>query len=121
MNMTRAAFLVIAAILIAFNPPIATPAPPRENRQQPKKDAKSPNDSMTGCIDEQDGRYVLTNDRDLALIAILEADGFPTEAFAKHLGHKVTVRGTIIPGGAHPTFKTRSITAVSDSCTPQQQ
>ena len=74
---------------------------------------------MTGCVDEQDGRYVLTNDRDLALIANLEADGFPTEAFAKHVGHKVTVGGTSIPGGTHPTFKVRSIAAVSDTCTPQ--
>ena len=74
---------------------------------------------MTGCIDEQAGRYVLTNDRDLALIAILEADGFPTEAFAKHLGHKVTVRGTIIPGAPQPTFKVRTVAPVSDTCAPQ--
>ena len=73
---------------------------------------------MTGCVDEQNGRYVLTNDSDLALIAILEADGFPTEAFAKHMGHKVTVRGTVIPGGTQPTFKVRSVAAVSDTCSP---
>jgi hypothetical protein len=114
-----AAFPVFAAILFAFHSPSAAPAPQQENRQQPKKDAKSPSDSMTGCVDEQDGSYVLTNDRDLALIAILQADGFPTEAFAKHVGHKVTVRGTAIPGGTHPTFKVRSIAAVSDTCTPQ--
>ena len=117
----RAVCPVFAAILFAFHSPIAAPAPQQENQQQPKKDAKSQGDSMTGCIDEQDGIYVLTNDRDLALIAILQADGFPTEAFAKHVGHKVTVRGTTIPGGPHPTFKVRSIAAVSDSCTPQQQ
>jgi hypothetical protein len=76
---------------------------------------------MTGCVDEQNGRYVLTNDSDLALIAILEADGFPTEAFAKHLGHKVTVRGMVIPGEPKPTFKVRSVTAVSDTCSPAQK
>jgi hypothetical protein len=117
----RAVFPVFAAILFALHSPNAAPAPRQENQQQPKKDAKSQGDSMTGCVDEQDGTYVLTNDRDLALIAILQADGFPTEAFAKHVGHKVTVRGTAIPGGAHPTFKVRSIAAVSDSCTPQHQ
>jgi hypothetical protein len=118
---SRAVFPFFAAIVFAFHSPSAAPAPPQENQQQPKKDAKSASDSMTGCIDEQDGHYVLTNDRDLALIAILEADGFPTEAFAKHVGHKVTVRGTTIPGGTHPTFKVRSIAAVSDTCTPQHQ
>jgi len=94
---------------------------PQQEKQQPKNDSKSGNDSMTGCVDEQNGRYVLTNDRDLALIAHLEADGFPTEAFAKHMGHKVTVRGTVIPGGTEPTIKVRSVAAVSDTCAPQQQ
>jgi hypothetical protein len=117
----RAVCVVFASMLFALHVPSAAPATPQEKQQQPKKDAKSQGDSMTGCIDEQDGIYVLTNDRDLALIAILQADGFPTEAFAKHVGHKVTVRGTTIPGGPHPTFKVRSIAAVSDSCTPQQQ
>jgi len=98
----------------------AAPAPQQE-QQQPKKEQSKSNDSMTGCVDEQAGRYVLTNDRDLALIAILQADGFPTETFAKHVGHKVTVRGTAIPGGTHPTFKVRSIAAISDTCAPQHQ
>jgi hypothetical protein len=92
-----------------------------QQEQQPKKESKSESASMTGCVDEQDGRYVLTNDSDLALIAILEADGFPTEAFAKHMGHKVTVRGTVIPGGTQPTFKVRSVAAVSDICSPSQK
>jgi hypothetical protein len=115
----RAVCVVFAATFFALHLPIAAPAPQQENQQQPKKDAKSESQSMTGCIDEQDGTYVLTNDRDLALIAILQADGFPTEAFAKHVGHKVTVRGSAIPGGTHPTFKVRSIAAISDTCAPQ--
>jgi hypothetical protein len=54
-------------------------------------------------------------------VANLEADGFETEGFAKHVGHKVTVRGTSNPGGAVPVFKVRSIETVSDACAPQQQ
>jgi hypothetical protein len=111
--------VLFAAIFLALGSSNAAPAQPQE-KQQPKNDSKSAADSMTGCVDEQSGRYVLTNDRDLALIAILEADGFPTEAFAKHLGHKVTVRGTVIPGGTQPTFKVRTVVAVSDTCAPQQ-
>jgi len=108
--------ITLAVIFLAIgssNPPLAA-----QQEQQPKKESKSASGSMTGCVDEQDGRYVLTNDSDLALIAILEADGFPTEAFAKHMGHKVTVRGTVIPGGTQPTFRVRSVTAVSDTCSP---
>src|SRR5690348_4194403 len=78
--------------------------------QQPKQEKKAPGKaqpaSLSGCIDEQDGKYVLIHDQTRGLIANLEADGFPTEGFAKHLGHKVTVRGTSNPGGASsPVFK----------------
>ncbi len=114
--------LFISAIFLALAPSTAfASAAAQEKQQQPKKDSKSAADSLTGCVDEQSGRYVLTNDRDLAVIAILEADGFPTEAFAKHLGHKVTIRGTSVPGGTQPTFKVRVVVPVSDSCAPQRQ
>jgi hypothetical protein len=109
----------LSAVVFAIGLASAAPAPQQE-KQQPKQESKSTTDSMTGCVDEQAGRYVLTNDSDLALIAILEADGFPTEGFAKHMGHKVTVRGTIIPGCAQPTFKVRTVVAVSDTCAPKQ-
>jgi hypothetical protein len=108
---------LLSASVFGIGLPNSAPAV-QETKQQPKKESKS--DSMTGCIDEQAGRYVLTNDRDLALIAILEADGFPTEAFAKHMGHKVTVQGTVIPGDPKPTFKVRNVVAVSDTCAPAQ-
>jgi hypothetical protein len=75
---------------------------------------------MTGCIDEKEGRYVLINDRTRDLIANLEAEGFPTEGFAKHLGHMVTVRGAGASEGSNPVFKVRSIETVSETCGPQQ-
>ncbi len=74
---------------------------------------------MTGCVDEQDGRYVLTDDREMKPIANLEADGFPTEGFAKHMGHKVIVRGTTSSDTPLPVFKVRSIETVSETCAPQ--
>jgi hypothetical protein len=87
-------------------------------KEQPKTDGKQKASSLTGCVDEQEGHYVMVDDRTLSPIANLEAEGFPTEGFAKHLGHKVTVRGTSNPDGARPTFKVRSIETVSESCGP---
>jgi hypothetical protein len=92
----------------------------KQNQDSPKKGQKAKTDSLTGCIDQQEGRYVLVNDHNLSAVALLEADGFPTEGFAKHMGHKVTVRGISNPGGALPTFKVRGIETVSDTCAPQQ-
>jgi hypothetical protein len=91
--------------------------------QPPKpesKESKEKGTALTGCMDEQEGHYVLIDARNLSPIANLEADGFPTESFAKHLGHKVTVRGISSSGGARLTFKVRSIETVSESCEPDK-
>jgi hypothetical protein len=92
----------------------------QERKQSPKSENKEKGTALTGCVDEQEGHYVLIDDRNLSPIANLEAEGFPTESFAKHLGHKVTVRGTSSSGGARPTFKVRSIETVSENCEPHQ-
>jgi len=91
--------------------------------QAPKKDpsGKQQGAAMTGCVDEQDSHYVLVDARDLKPIANLEADGFPVEGFAKHMGHRVTVRGISTTGGTIPLLKVRSIETISDSCQLQQQ
>jgi len=93
-----------------------------EKKQDQKKGAaKSNAASMTGCIDEQEGRYVLLDERTRDPIVSLEAEGFETEGFAKHVGHKVTVRGTSNSGSARPTFRVRSIEPISDTCGAQTE
>ncbi|HYW43886.1 MAG TPA: hypothetical protein VE959_13570 [Bryobacteraceae bacterium] len=92
---------------------------PPDQKQEQKKEAQKSTASMTGCVDEQEGHYILIDDRTRAPIANLEADGFPVEGFAKHLGHKVTVRGTVIPAGERPQFRVRVIETISDACEPQ--
>ncbi len=92
----------------------------QEQKQQPKSEGGEKVTALTGCVDETEGHYVLVDDRSLSPIARLEADGFPTEAFAKHLGHKVTVRGISNSAGSVPTFKVRSVETVSDVCEPHR-
>jgi hypothetical protein len=93
----------------------------KQKQEQKQSKAKDTGASLTGCIDEQNGHYVMISDRTLDPIADLEAEGFETEGFAKHVGHKVTVRGTSNPGETRPLFKVRSIEAISDTCAPQSQ
>jgi hypothetical protein len=89
----------------------------KEKKEQTKKAGET---SLTGCVDEeQGGRYILINDRTRVPIANLEAEGFPTEGFAKYLGHKVTVRGTSNPAADRPLFRVRSVQTVSETCEPQ--
>ena len=91
----------------------------KQDQKQKQSKAKDSSALLTGCVDEHDGHYVMISDRTRDPIANLEADGFETEGFAKHVGHKVTVRGTSNPGGAIPLFRVRSIETVSESCEPQ--
>jgi len=97
--------------------------------QAPNSQKKAPNSnkkaasgsSLSGCVDEKEGHYILVDDRSLNPVADLEADGFPTEGFAKHVGHKVTVRGTSNSASTRPVFKVRSIETISETCAPTPQ
>jgi hypothetical protein len=92
---------------------------PKQDQKQKQSKGKDSGASLTGCIDEHDGHYVIISDRTRDLIANLEAEGFETEGFAKHVGHKVTVRGTSNPGATVPLFRVRSIETISETCEPQ--
>ena len=63
----------------------------------------------------------MVDDHSLNRIADLEAEGFPAEGFAKHVGHKVIVRGTSNADGKLPVFKVRTIETLSESCAPQEK
>jgi hypothetical protein len=97
----------------------STPRPAQAQANPQSKAERKPS-SITGCIDEENGRYVLVDDRELKPVADLEADGFPQEGFAKYLGKKVSVRGTSSPGEIRPLVKVRSIEPISETCAPQQ-
>ena len=103
-----------AAVVVTYAPR------PTHAQTNPRSKAEPKTASMTGCIDEDNGRYILVDDRELKPIADLEAEGFPTEGFAKHMGHKVIVRGISNTGDVRPLFKVRSIDTVSETCAPQQ-
>jgi hypothetical protein len=118
--MRRELAMIIAVATVgplALTQPVASAQQKQPSSQQKKNTSKTGTASMTGCVDQQDGRFVLINDQTRSTLAHLEAEGFPEEGFAKHVGHKVTVRGTSSPAGTdRPLFKVRSIEPVSDSC-----
>ena len=118
------ALLVMLTGLAGLVPAAALSAPQAlengKEAQTGKKQAAS-GSSLTGCVDEKEGHYILVDDRNLSPVADLQADGFPTEGFAKHVGHKVTVRGTSSSGSTRPVFKVRSIATLSETCAPTHQ
>jgi len=70
--------------------------------------------SLTGCIDEQYGQYVLLDDQMLKITS-LESAGSAKDVFAKYVGHEVQVRGTK-SSGPKATFTVTSIEQIRDNC-----
>jgi hypothetical protein len=78
--------------------------------------------SLTGCIDEHDGQYMLTNDTDLQPTARLKpAAGSPEDNFARFMGKKVTVRGALSKEDPLPIMTVESVQTVSETCAPASQ
>jgi len=87
---------------------------------QSKKGSRQTQESMTGCVDEQDGKYVLLDDHMLKKLANLETTIAGSEdVFAKHMGHKVVVKGNKT-SGQEIIFKVTSIEDVAAVCAPAQ-
>jgi hypothetical protein len=124
--MKRTRIPVVNLLVLGFSLLILLPAgraadrPKSQGKEKSKAESSASASTLTGCVDERDGGYALVDERTLTLIANLEADGFPREGFAKHLGHKVSVRGQKATEGERSVFRVRSIATVSETCAPAQ-
>jgi len=119
MNRLQIASTALLFGLIALAPANPVFAQAAGTKQKTGNQAKGTSQAtLSGCLDQQEGRYVLVEDHSLEPIADLEAEGFPKEGFAKHLGQTVTIRGTSNPGSTRPLFKVRSIETVKETCAP---
>jgi hypothetical protein len=72
--------------------------------------------SLTGCIDEQFGQYVLL-DGQMLRMARLQSAGPNQDVFAKYLGHKVQVNGAR-SSGPKGVFTVTGIEQIADNCAP---
>jgi hypothetical protein len=121
MKMLLMAWMVSAGLLIAA-PADEKPGP--SDGSQKKADPKSQKsnrqarESLTGCVDEQDGKYVLLDDRMLNKLANLETSVASAEDFfARFVGHKVVVKGSKA-SGQETVFKVTGIEDVAAVCSP---
>lgn len=85
----------------------------------PKKKKSAPAaETIVGCVDQKDGAYILTDDRQIGKVAALEPDGFDRENFAKHVGHKVKLTGKSSGTGPERVFRVRAIQTIAEYCAP---
>lgn len=92
---------------------MTTTALARSNSGEPER--------MTGCMDELPGpQYVLRDEQELRLVALLEPDGFSVQNFAKYLGHKVAVTGSRTTKDGQPVLSVRTIRSLANTCSASQ-
>ena len=77
-----------------------------------KRPAEGTAQSVTGCVDEQDGHYVLRDVQTSQLIRLQAAGVNADNDFAKFVGHQTQASGTISAG----TLTVAHIGQVADMC-----
>jgi len=123
--MGRIAVAVLSAALVITAPGAqqngASQNTKKQNSGKPKAEKKTADSSLTGCMDEQDGKYVLLEEKTVRKLADLKAEGFSQEDFAKYVGQKVTVRGQSAGDEGRSVFNARGVDLVSTQCAPAGQ
>ena len=106
-------------ILLAVAPLSAQTA--SKSKRAPKKSAPALQ-TITGCVDEKEARFVLRTDEALKEVATLEPVGFDATNFARFVGHKVEAKGQLVQSAEGlPVLKISAIDHIkniSETCAP---
>jgi len=104
--------ILMPFMLLAVGMAVAVPQPGKQSGPSAKV-------SLTGCVDEHDGHYILTNDTTLEPKASLRpAAGSAEDNFARYVGQKVSVRGRLAKEPPLPVMTVESLKPVSETCAP---
>jgi hypothetical protein len=77
------------------------------------KSAEAPSQqSVTGCVDQQNGHYVLRDEHSSQLITLQPTMADADTSFARFLGHKVQASGS----KSTDTMKVDRMTQIADMC-----
>jgi len=87
-----------------------------QKKEQPEPPAGPPLEALSGCLDQSGEDFVLRDDQNLVILAILDPDGFPKNNFARHVGNRVTVRGRRSSEEQPPRFKVSRIQQIAEGC-----
>ena len=83
-----------------------------QSADHPKRAVPGVAQSVTGCVDEQNGHYVLRDAQTSQLVTLQPSGTDNDSVFAKFVGHMVQVSGT----KSSDSFKVTNIGQVADMC-----
>lgn len=105
-----AQFLLLSVALAAQQP---------RHSEEGKRSSAAGSSSLTGCVDQRPGGYILIEPVERKEIAELQPVAFEKEGLAKHLGHKVSVRGKLERDGERAIMKVQSVQHISETCSTE--
>lgn len=70
-------------------------------------------ESVTGCVDQQNGNYVLRNEQNSQILNLQSPGSDPDSWFARFVGHRVEADGAKESG---TTMRVTQIHQVADMC-----
>ena len=105
--------IVLMGLLFCLSAPAQGQKSTEQSANRVKRPAITATQSVTGCVDQEKGRYVIRDEKTSQLLN-LQAPGPDADSyFARFLGHKTQVTGTADSAGAIQVAK---ISQVADMC-----
>ena len=101
-------------IILLFSIAAALLGSPSPKAKKPAKPAAK--FSMTGCVDQRDEKYVLTEDADLKRTATLKGGALSEDNLARFVGHKVRVEGSSEDVAGGQTIAVDKVVDIADHC-----
>jgi hypothetical protein len=103
----------LAVLLITGVGFMAAALPQSSKPNKPQRDsAQSKEATLEGCVDQQGETYVLRSIADMTKWTTLKGKSFSDDNFARFIGRKVSVRGTLAEG----ILKVTSIEKIAETC-----
>lgn len=113
--MLRVLFVLMLAVLAV---PLTWSAQGKSEKKTPQKN-RAATQSITGCVDQQGETYVLRELTAARAVTTLRGKAFSDDNFARYVGHKVTVHGTVQKEGNVPVINVTKVDDASPGCSSQ--
>jgi hypothetical protein len=93
--------------------------PAKKSSQNAAEKARSAVKTLTGCLDQQGEGYVLRELRTAGAVSALKGKAFSDDNFARYVGHKVTVHGTMEKEGGRSVLHVTKVDDAGPGCSNQ--
>ena len=101
---------------------LATPltwAAQGKSEKKPTQKNRTATQSITGCVDQQGETYVLRELTAARTVTTLRGKAFSDDNFARYVGHKVTVHGTVQKQGDSSVVNVTKVDDAGPGCSSQ--